>query len=119
NQELGFQSLVFIAQAWAGTELQRPLHLSVATMGSQRVVATDRGPWPEQSTVLGPVKLMAREMAGVTASTFDIDQLELFPESRLRTALDSVADVVGDIRAAGLRARLTGKVPHDDPRPPR
>ncbi len=119
NQELGFQSLVFIAQAWAATELQRPLHLTVATMGSQHVVATDRVPWAEQSTVLGPVKLIPREMAEVTASTFDIDQLELFPESRLRTALEGVADVVGDIRAVGLRRRLRGRVDHDEARPTR
>ena len=102
NQELGFQSLVFIAQAWAAAGLQRPLHIAVATMGSQRVVASDLVPWPEQSTVLGPVRVIPREFADVTVSTFDIDQLDLFPDSRLRKSLGAFADTVTEARYTGL-----------------
>ncbi|MGH9138270.1 MAG: type I polyketide synthase [Acidimicrobiales bacterium] len=106
NQELGFQSLVLIAQAWESSGLQRPLHVSVATMGSQRVLPSDLVQWPEQATVLGPVRVIPRELADVTVSTFDIDQLELFRSSRLRTGLESVADVVGEARAAGVTTLL-------------
>jgi acyl transferase domain-containing protein/NAD(P)-dependent dehydrogenase (short-subunit alcohol dehydrogenase family)/acyl carrier protein len=98
NQELGFHSLVFLAQAWAAEGLSRPLHLSVATMGAQHVTASDRVPWPEQATVLGPVRLISREFAGVTASAVDLDPADLVPAGRLRAGL------------AGLVERLDGAV---------
>ncbi|MDQ3738475.1 MAG: SDR family NAD(P)-dependent oxidoreductase [Actinomycetota bacterium] len=114
NQELGFQSLVLLAQAWASAGLARPLHVAVATMGSQSVVSTDVAPWPEQATVLGPVRIIPREFADVTLSTFDIDQLELFPDSRLKSGLEDVADVVTGIRRSGLTAHLRHRTNGDE-----
>lgn len=104
NIELGFQSLVFLAQAWSSTGVQRPLHLAVATMGAQHVIDGDLVQWPEQATILGPVKVIPREFADFTVSTFDIDQHDLFPASRLRVGLVRLADHVSEIRAAGLRS---------------
>ena len=109
NQELGFQSLVHLAQAWESAGPDQPLHIAVATMGSQRVGAHDVVPWPEQATVLGPVRVIPRELAGVTVSTFDIDQSDLFPESRLRRSLEPVVEIVGDARTSGLRAALRSR----------
>lgn len=106
NIELGFQGLVFIAQAWSSAGVQRPLHIAIATMGAQRVVPSDVVPWPEQATVLGPVKVIPREFADVTVSAFDIDQADLFPASRLRVGLDRFADHVSEVRSAGLRTTL-------------
>ena len=77
NQELGFQSLVHFARAWADAGLQRPLHLGVATMGAQLAPGGTELRWPEQSTVLGPVQVIPHEFEGVTASTFDLDPGEL------------------------------------------
>ncbi|MDQ2679117.1 MAG: SDR family NAD(P)-dependent oxidoreductase [Actinomycetota bacterium] len=77
NQELGFQSLVHFARAWADAGLQRPLHLSVATMGAQLAPGSSELRWPEQSTVLGPVQVIPHEFEDVTASTFDLDPDEL------------------------------------------
>ncbi len=77
NQELGFQSLVHFARAWADAGLQRPLHLSVATMGAQSAPGGGALRWPEQSTVLGPVQVIPHEFDEVTASTFDLDPDEL------------------------------------------
>ena len=102
NQELGFQSLVLLAQAWDATDLKRPLHISVATMGSQRVLPTDPTPWPEQATVLGPVQVIPRELAGVTVSTFDIDQRDLFPTGRLDVAARTAVDALRAARDGGL-----------------
>lgn len=76
NQELGLQSLVHIARAWESSGVVPPLRLSVATVGS-RSVGSEPAPWPEQSTVLGPVSVLPREFAGSTASTFDLDRDEL------------------------------------------
>ncbi len=109
NQELGFQSLVHLAQVWDEAGLDRPLHLTVATMGAQRVTPEDPAQWPEQATVLGPVRVIPHELAGVTVSTFDIAQLELFPESRLQAGFDGVVEVVGEVRSAGLAAALRGR----------
>ena len=77
NQELGFQSLVHLARAWADAGLQRPLHLSVATMGAQASPGGGELRWPEQSTVLGPVQVIPHEFSDITASTFDLDPAEL------------------------------------------
>ncbi len=77
NQELGFQSLVYLAQAWSSAGLQRELVISVATMGSQAAVPTDEVAVPEQATVLGPVQVIPREIADVRVSTFDLDPAQL------------------------------------------
>jgi len=106
NIELGFHGLVFFAQAWSSAGVQRPLHIAIATMGAQRVVPSDRVAWPEQATVLGPAKVIPREFADVTVSAFDIDQIDLFPASRLRLGVDKVADNVSRIRSAGLRSTI-------------
>ena len=91
NQELGFQSLVLLAQAWASAGLQRSLHISVATMGAQAAPGTSLLRWPEQMTVLGPVLVIPRELAGVTVSTFDLDAVDLavdIPTRRIRRSRD-------------------------------
>ncbi len=88
NQELGFQSLVYLAQAWTSAGLQRSLAISVATMGAQSAPGSADVAFPEQATVLGPVQVIPREIADVSVSTFDLDPAQ-------------VADAVG----AGRRQR--------------
>ena len=106
NLELGFQSLVFLAQAWSSAGVSRPLHIAVATMCSQRVVPTDLVQWPEQATVLGPARVIPREFGDVTVTAFDIDQNDIFRDSRVRKRLDALADTVSDVRAAGVTTAL-------------
>ena len=123
NQELGFQSLVFLAQAWDGAGVSAPLHMTVATMGSQRVLRDDPTQYPEQSTVLGPVKVIPRELADVTVSTFDIAQLDLFPEGRLHMGAERVVESIQALRSEGL-ASFTRSMSGDgngadDPQPTR
>jgi len=113
NLELGFQSLVHLAQAWSAAGVARPLHIAVATMCSQRVVPSDLVQWPEQATVLGPARVIPREFGDVTVTAFDIDQRDLFRDSRLRARLDVVADIAADARRSGLttamRTRASGR----------
>ena len=71
NLEQGFYSLLFLAQAIAEENLPRPIHLTVVTNGAAQVKSEPLR-WPEKSTVLGPVRVIPRELPGVTCSTLDI-----------------------------------------------
>lgn len=78
NLERGFFSLLFLAQAVAAENLP-PLHLSVVTTGAAEV----RGealPYPEKATVLGPVRVIPRELPGFTAAVLDVT----LPEAEVR-----------------------------------
>jgi acyl transferase domain-containing protein/thioesterase domain-containing protein len=79
NQEQGFYSLLFFAQAWAADGVRHPLHIVVATTGMQKVHSGDPVSWPEQATVLGPVKVIPREVPDVTVSCVDVELSELSP----------------------------------------
>ncbi len=72
NQERGFYSLFFLAQA-LGPELgHRDLHIEVATCGMQRV-DDEHVPYPEQATVLGPLGVIPREMPQIRCSVVDVE----------------------------------------------
>lgn len=71
NLELGFYSLLFFAQALAGENYPTPLHISVLTTGAE-CVEGEAVPYPEQAAVLGPCKVIPRELPGVTVSTVDL-----------------------------------------------
>ncbi len=90
NQELGFYSLLFFAQAWSADGVKRPLHILVATSGSQRVDEGDEARWPDQATVLGPAMVMPRELSDVTVSVLDLSP-------------DEVAAAVGVRRGSPVR----------------
>ncbi|MCP4819867.1 MAG: acyltransferase domain-containing protein, partial [Shimia sp.] len=71
NQEQGFMSLFFLAQAITDENLPRPLHITAVSSGAVQV----RGealPYPEKSTVLGAVQVIPRELPGVTAALVDV-----------------------------------------------
>ncbi|MBP0484330.1 type I polyketide synthase [Sagittula salina] len=71
-QEQGFYTLLFLAQALEGEAVPRPLHITVVTNGAARV-RDEALHWPEKATVLGPARVIPRELAGVTVSTLDVD----------------------------------------------
>jgi acyl transferase domain-containing protein/thioesterase domain-containing protein len=71
NMERGFYSLLFLAQALADENVPRPLHVSVISNGMQQV-QREPLPYPEKAAVLGPVKVIPRELPGVTCSSIDI-----------------------------------------------
>jgi acyl transferase domain-containing protein/thioesterase domain-containing protein len=71
NLERGFYSLLFLAQALGGEDYPRPLHLDVLSRGMQQV-AGEPILYPEQATVLGPCRVIPRELPGVTCKSLDL-----------------------------------------------
>ena len=71
NQEQGFYSLMFLAQAMATENLPRPIHITVVTTGAVQVKA-EALDHPEKATSLGPVRVIERELPGVSVSTLDL-----------------------------------------------
>lgn len=98
NQELGFQSLLHFAQAWSSEGVQRPLHIAVATVDARTVVSGDRGEWFEQSTILGPARVIPREFPDTTVSTIDLRRGDVGGGARrpLRSLLERALSVVDD-----------------------
>ena len=70
--EQGFYSLMFLAQALAEENLPRPMHLSVFTTGAAQV-RDEALPYPEKATLLGPARVIPRELPGVTVALCDLD----------------------------------------------
>lgn len=79
NQECGFYSLFFLAQALGDESAPRPIHVTVAANGMQRVTRESL-PYPEKATVLGPAKVMPKELQGVTVRVIDLE----LPKARTR-----------------------------------
>ncbi|MBU3029965.1 type I polyketide synthase [Paracoccus marinaquae] len=77
NQEQGFYSLMFLAQAMAEENLPRPIHLLAASSGAVQVRA-EALPYPEKATMAGPLRVMPRELPGVTCAALDLT----LPEGR-------------------------------------
>jgi acyl transferase domain-containing protein/thioesterase domain-containing protein/NADP-dependent 3-hydroxy acid dehydrogenase YdfG len=71
NQERGFYSLLFLAQAIAEGGLPMPVHATVVANGMQ-AVAGEPLPYPEKATLLGPVKVIPRELPGFTCASVDV-----------------------------------------------
>lgn len=89
NLEQGFYSLMFLAQAMAEENLPRPLHMTVVTSGAAQV----RGeplPYAEKAMVMGPARVIPRELPGVTVSLLDI----ALPDQPRRRRADLQALVV-------------------------
>ncbi len=85
NQERGFYSLLFLAQAIGEGGLPMPLHTTVISNGMQSVNGEPL-PYPEKATLLGPVKVIPREIPGLTCTSVDI-ALPPFEEPDLREKL--------------------------------
>ncbi|MFE3838036.1 type I polyketide synthase [Pseudogemmobacter sonorensis] len=71
NLEQGFWSLLFLLQAIEGESLPRPLKLTVLTSGAAQV-RDEPLAYPEKAMVMGPVRVGARELPGVTLSALDL-----------------------------------------------
>ena len=71
NLEQGFHSLLFLAQAIADENLPRPLHMTVLTTGAAQT-AREGLPYPEKATVLGPARVIPRELPGFTVGLLDV-----------------------------------------------
>ena len=72
NLEQGFYSLMFLAQAMAEENLPRPIHLTAFTTGAAQVKSEPLA-YPEKATLLGPMRVIPRELPEVTVSLCDLD----------------------------------------------
>ncbi|MGQ0565322.1 MAG: type I polyketide synthase [Gemmobacter sp.] len=89
NIEQGFYSLLFLAQAMAEENLPRPIHITAVTSGAAQV--RDEGlRYPEKATVGGPVRVIPRELPGVSCSQLDL----ALPEGRRATIPETLVDQV-------------------------
>lgn len=88
NLQDGFYSLFFLAQALGDENVPTPLHIDVVTNGMQAVGDDDAVLHPEKATVLGPVKVIPRELPGITCRSVDV-RLPQKPESTLAGLLTS------------------------------
>lgn len=71
NQERGFWSLLYLAQALAAAGDAEDKQLTVLTNGMQRL-GSEGVPYPEKATVLGPVQVIPRELPSVHARAIDV-----------------------------------------------
>ncbi|MBA4266198.1 MAG: polyketide synthase, partial [Comamonadaceae bacterium] len=71
NIEQGFFSLLFLAQAVAGENLPKPLHLTVLSTGAARV-RDEALLYPEKATAMGPARVAPRELPGLTCTVLDL-----------------------------------------------
>jgi thioesterase domain-containing protein/NAD(P)-dependent dehydrogenase (short-subunit alcohol dehydrogenase family)/aryl carrier-like protein len=71
NQQLGFYSLFYLAQALANEAVSDPLTIKVVTNGSQQV-QQELVSSPEKATLTGPVKVIPQEMPNVQCQLIDV-----------------------------------------------
>ncbi|WP_245450586.1 type I polyketide synthase [Neorhizobium sp. SOG26] len=88
NQECGFDSLVYLAQALGEAGTRSETHVSVITNGMQQV-KDEPLPNPEKAMVLGPALVMPRELPGVSVGVIDID----LPPSPRSGGLSAIASL--------------------------
>ena len=107
NQEQGFYSLMFLAQAMAEENLPRPIHLLAVSNGAVQV-RDEALPYPDKATAAGPLRVMPRELPGVSCSALDVT----LPEGRRNDAAwQALSDrVIEEMLAepANLSAALRG-----------
>jgi acyl transferase domain-containing protein len=71
-QEIGFFSLLFLAQALGRRRAGAPSRIAVVSSQLQRVTAADR-PVPAKATLLGPCRVIPQELAGVSCRSIDVE----------------------------------------------
>jgi acyl transferase domain-containing protein/thioesterase domain-containing protein len=94
NLEQGFWSLFFLGQAMGEIGLKPLPHLTVVTSGAAQV-RTEALPYPEKATVAGPVRVMPRELPGLTVSLLDV----ALPEGRKAIGAETVSAVLEEMLA--------------------
>nr|WP_281352018.1 SDR family NAD(P)-dependent oxidoreductase [Microvirga makkahensis] len=101
DQEQGFYSLLFFAQAWASEDSKRGLHIVTVTAGMQSVGDSDPVARPEQATVLGPVRVIPREFPDITVSCVDVDPAAF---KRKRAVLRDLVEGLSLAKPVSVRA---------------
>jgi acyl transferase domain-containing protein/thioesterase domain-containing protein len=75
-QERCFFSLFYLAQVLGASDVEMPVHLAAVSTGMQRV-ANERLTSPEKALLLGPVRVIPRELPNVTCQSIDFATAEV------------------------------------------
>lgn len=75
NLEMGFHTLLYLAQAMVEENLPRSVHVMSVTNGAARV-AGEALPNPEKSVIRGPLGVLPREVPGVSGASIDVELTE-------------------------------------------
>ncbi|MBW4611013.1 MAG: SDR family oxidoreductase [Hassallia sp. WJT32-NPBG1] len=70
-QNLGFYSLLFLAQALGNQNIKNPLHIGIISNNIQTVTGEEEL-HPEKATLLGPCKVIPQEYSNITCTNVDI-----------------------------------------------
>ncbi|RMD90311.1 MAG: SDR family NAD(P)-dependent oxidoreductase [Calditrichaeota bacterium] len=76
TQNLGFYSLLYLAQAFGNQNMTDPVNLLVITNGMQNVLG-EGVYFPEKATILGPCRVIPKEYSNVSCRSVDIQISEL------------------------------------------
>jgi acyl transferase domain-containing protein len=77
-QEMGFLSLLFLAQALSAREIPRPLELTAVADGLHAVIGGE-ALQPGKATLIGPCLVIPREIRGVSCRCVDLDLADRSP----------------------------------------
>ena len=102
--DFGFYSLVFLAQALGGQNVDKEVGLTVVTSGMQEVSGEGLAS-PEKATVLGPCRVIPQEYANVSCRTVDIAVPEsgAWPDDEIDGLLAECSDRRGEPLVAHRR----------------
>ena len=75
NLEMGFHTLLYLAQAMVEENLPRPVHVMSVTNGAAKV-SGEALPYPEKSVIKGPLGVLPREVPGVRGASIDVELTE-------------------------------------------
>ncbi len=99
NIEQGFYSLMFLAQAIADEGLPGPIRLTALTTGAAQVKAEPL-PYPEKAMILGPLRVIPREVPGLITAGLDIGTL---PKDLAALTDRVLEELISDPALAALR----------------
>ncbi len=118
SQERGFYSLFFLGKAFIDANPEQPIHMNVvvngmASFNGERVIC------PTKATLLGPCKVMPREMPGLSCAVIDIHLPKIKkgllrnsspPSEKIQKISDLVAADLLSICSNGVFARRRKRI---------
>jgi len=93
-QNLGFYSLLFLAQTLAKQNITDTIKLMVVTSNIHDVTGGENL-CPEKSTILGPCKVIPQEYPNITCCCFDV----VLPESKTQLSSKLIDSLIGEFAA--------------------
>lgn len=121
-QTLGFESLLLLAQALQHADPNREIRLGVATAGSL-AVAGEAVPFPERAALVGPCRVVPREVPAVKAQLIDLSPNDLGDPMLAERLLaeceappsDSLVALRGDVRWVQVLSSVQAQRPDNLP----